>query len=169
MSLQEGFDSVQQNNQLVPAGALESGTGRFSIKVPGVIDNLDALRNTAIKRAEDQVVTVADVATVRRAFADRESFARLNGQPTLSLEVTKRIGANIIDTNQAVRDAVARLQQAWPDAIQVNYSQDESEDVTRLLGDLQNNVVKNRDPSLPQVPSSRRELNGRLNIRLLHP
>ena len=141
LSLQEVFDSVQQNNQLVPAGALESGTGRFSIKVPGVIDNLDALRNTAIKRAEDQVVTVADVATVRRAFADRESFARLNGQPTLALEVTKRIGANIIDTNQAVRDAVARLQQAWPDAIQVNYSQDESEDVTRLLGDLQNNVV----------------------------
>ena len=53
LSLQEVFDSVQQNNQLVPAGALESGTGRFSIKVPGVIDNLDALRNTAIKRAEE--------------------------------------------------------------------------------------------------------------------
>ena len=141
LSLEEVFNSVQQNNQLVPAGALDTGAGRFSIKVPGVIDNLDALRNTAIKQADDQVVTVADVATVRRAFADRESFARLNGQPTLALEVTKRIGANIIDTNQAVRDAVARMQQAWPDAIRVNFSQDESEDVTRLLGDLQNNVV----------------------------
>lgn len=141
LSLQEVFDSVQQNNQLVPAGALESGSGRFSIKVPGVIDNLTALRNTAVKRADDQVVTVGDVATVRRAFADRESFARLNGQPTLALEITKRIGANIIDTNQAVRDAVERLQQSWPEAIQVNFSQDESEDVTRLLGDLQNNVI----------------------------
>ena len=141
LSLEEVFNSVQQNNQLVPAGALESGSGRFSIKVPGVIDNLDALRATAVKRAGDQVVTVADVASVRRAFADRESFARLNGQPTVALEVTKRIGANIIDTNRAVRAAVADMQQGWPEAIRVNFSQDESEDVTRLLGDLQNNVV----------------------------
>ena len=141
LSLEEVFNSVQQNNQLVPAGALESGSGRFSIKVPGVIDNLDALRNTAIKQAEDQVVTVDDVASVRRSYADRNSYARLNGQPTLALEVTKRIGANIIETNQAVRDTVARMQEGWPDAVQVNFSQDESEDVTRLLGDLQNNVI----------------------------
>jgi multidrug efflux pump len=141
LSLQEVFDSVQQNNQLVPAGALNSGAGRFSIKVPGVIDTLDALRNTAVKQADDQVVTVADVASVRRAYADRDSYARLNGQPTLALEITKRIGANIIDTNAAVRAAVTRMQQPWPDAIRVNFSQDESENVTQLLGDLQNNVV----------------------------
>lgn len=141
LSLGEVFDSVQQNNQLVPAGSLKSGSGEFSIKVPGVIDNLDALRNTAIKQVEGQVVTVADVARVRRSYADRDSYARLNGQPTLALEITKRIGANIIDTNAAVRDTVARLQQSWPEAVQVNFSQDESKDVVNLLGDLQNNVI----------------------------
>lgn len=141
LSLQEVFDSVRQNNQLVPAGALNSGAGRFSIKVPGVIDSLDALRNTAVKQADDQVVTVGDVATVRRSYADRDSYARLNGQPTLALEITKRIGANIIDTNASVRAAVTRMQQGWPDAVRVNFSQDESENVTQLLGDLQNNVV----------------------------
>lgn len=141
LSLEQVFNSVQQNNQLVPAGALESGAGRFSIKVPGVIDSLDALRDTAVKQADDQVVTVADVASVRRSYADRQSYARLDGQPTLALEVTKRIGANIIRTNRSVRDAVTRMQENWPGAVQVNFSQDESEDVTRLLGDLQNNVI----------------------------
>ncbi|GAB3671350.1 efflux RND transporter permease subunit [Salinisphaera aquimarina] len=141
LSLEEVFNSVQQNNQLVPAGAIESGAGRFSIKVPGVIDNLAALRNTAVKQAGDQVVTVGDVASVRRSYADRDSYARLNGAPTLALEVTKRIGANIIDTNAAVRDTVLGLQQNWPDAVQVNFSQDASKDVVNLLGDLQNNVV----------------------------
>ena len=58
----------------------------------------------------------------------------------LALEITKRIGANIIDTNQAVRAVVERMQRDWPAAIKVNFSQDESEDVTQLLGDLQNNV-----------------------------
>ncbi|MES1923721.1 efflux RND transporter permease subunit [Salinisphaera sp. T31B1] len=141
LSLDQVFNSVQQNNQLVPAGSLSSGAGEFSIKVPGVIDNLDALRNTAIKRVDGRVVTVADVATVRRAFADREGFARLNGQPTLALEITKRIGANIIDTNAAVRTAVERMASTWPNAVRVNFSQDASEDVVDLLGDLQNNVV----------------------------
>lgn len=141
LSLGEVFDSVQQNNQLVPAGSLKSGSGEFSIKVPGVIDNLAALRNTAIKQIDGRVVTVADVASVRRGYADRDSYARLNGQPTLALEITKRIGANIIDTNAEVRDTVARLQQSWPEAVQVNFSQDESKDVVNLLGDLQNNVI----------------------------
>ncbi len=141
LSPEQVLTSVQRNNRLVAAGALTSGSGEFSIKVPGVIDDIEALRSVAVKQTDAQSVTVGDVARVRRAFADRESFARLNGQPTLALEITKRIGANIIDTNLAVRAALAELQQGWPGAVRVSFSQDESEDVKSLLGDLQNNVI----------------------------
>ena len=45
-----------------------------------------------------------DVATLRRTFKDPESFARINGQPAIALEVSKRTGENIIDTIERVRD-----------------------------------------------------------------
>ena len=49
---------------------------------------------------------LSDVAQVRRTFYDPTTYARVNGQPTISLDVSKRIGSNIIANNQAVRDIV---------------------------------------------------------------
>lgn len=141
LSLEEVYNAVSRNNQLVPAGAVTTGSGRFPLKVPGVIDDPDEFLNLAIKESEGRVVTVDDVAEVRRTFRDPDGFARLNGQPTLALEVTKRLGANIIETNEAVRKATERLRQDWPDAVRVAYTQDRSEDVRTMLSDLQNNVL----------------------------
>ncbi|MDT0617183.1 efflux RND transporter permease subunit [Salinisphaera sp. P385] len=141
LSLEEVYNAVSRNNQLVPAGAVTTGSGRFPLKVPGVIDDPDEFLNLAIKESEGRVVTVDDVAEVRRTFRDPQGFARLNGQPTLALEVTKRLGANIIETNEAVREATERLRENWPDAVRVAYTQDRSEDVRTMLSDLQNNVL----------------------------
>lgn len=140
LSLEEVLNAVQRNNLLVPAGTLTTGSGRFAIKVPGIIDDPEKLLGLAIKRSGDTVVTVADVASVRRTFADPEGFARLDGQPTVALEISKRLGANIIETSQAVRDVTAQIQQAWPQAVKVTYSQDKSDEVKSNLTDLQNNV-----------------------------
>ncbi len=141
LSMEAVLNAVQRNNQLVAAGAVTTGSGRFSIKVPGIIDNVDKLLNLAIKEANNEVVKLADVATVRRTFIDPEGFARLNGKSAVALEVSKRLGANIIDTSAAVRAMVAETSQAWPEAVQVNYSQDKSIDTQRNLDDLQNNVL----------------------------
>lgn len=141
LSLEQVFNAISRNNQLVPAGAVSSGSGRFAIKVPGVINDLDQLLNLAIKESGQRVVTVQDVASVRRSYKDPQGYARLNGQPTVALEVTKRLGANVIETNAAVRETARQVSQAWPDAVQINFSQDKSENVRRLLGDLQNNVL----------------------------
>lgn len=141
LSLEEVLNAVRRNNLLVPAGTLTTGSGRFAIKVPGIIDDPEKLLSLAIKRSGDKVVTVADVASVRRTFADPEGFARLDGKPTVALEISKRLGENIIETSQAVRAVTEKVRQAWPDAVKVTYSQDKSDEVKANLTDLQNNVL----------------------------
>ncbi len=135
------FEFVARNNQLVAAGSLDTGHGRFAVKVPGVIEDADDLLRLPVKVDGDRVVTFADVATVRRTFKDPSGFARVNGQPAVALEITKRIGTNIIDTIEAVRAVVEQEKDSWPEGVQVGYSQDKSEDVRDMLSDLQNNVI----------------------------
>lgn len=132
---------ISRNNLLVAAGAVDTGAGRLSVKVPGVIEELDDVLRMPVKVAGDRVVTFADVASVRRTFKDPEGFARIDGQPTLALEVSKRVGANIIETVAAVRAVVEAKRQDWPKTLQVTYLQDKSEQVRDLLADLQKNVV----------------------------
>lgn len=86
---------VQRNNRLVAAGAMQSDTGRFAIKVPGVIENAEDVLELPMKVSGDRVVHFRDIATVRRTFKDAESYARLNGEPAVGMEVVQRTGANI--------------------------------------------------------------------------
>jgi multidrug efflux pump len=141
LSYEELFNYVSRNNRLVAAGALDTGKGRFAVKVPGVFEDLNALLTLPIKTDGLRTVTFQDVATVRRTFKDPTGFARLNGEPAVALEISKRIGTNIIEVVDAVRATVAREQQAWPSNIEVAFTQDSSDDVRTMLRDLQNNVL----------------------------
>ncbi|HEY7774451.1 MAG TPA: efflux RND transporter permease subunit [Marinagarivorans sp.] len=141
ISFTELFNFVQQNNRLVAAGSLDTGAGRMVFKVPGVIESIEDLATLPVKVDGSTVVTFEEVAMLRRTFKDPFSFARINGQPALALEVSKRSGANIIETIEAVRHLVSEAQQDWPESVSVNYLQDKSERIRTMLGDLENNVL----------------------------
>ena len=133
--------SVARNNQLVAAGALDTGQGRFSVKVPGLFERTEDVLEVPIKTSGNRVLTFGDIGIARRTFKDPTGFARVDGQPAIVLEVSKRIGTNIIDTIADVRALVAEERRDWPEGVQVRFSQDKSEDIRNMLRDLQNNVV----------------------------
>ena len=135
------YNYVSRNNRLVAAGALDTGQGRFAIKVPGVFEDIDDLFSLPIKTDGLKTVTFRDVATVKRTFKDPAGFARLNGERSIALEISKRTGANILDVVDSVRATVAAEQALWPESVQVTFTQDNSEDVRTMLKDLTNNVA----------------------------
>ncbi|MFW6236388.1 MAG: efflux RND transporter permease subunit, partial [Desulfovibrionales bacterium] len=103
ISLEQVFSLVQRNNRLVSAGAIENRAGRMVIKVPGVIEEIDDVLDFPIKVQGNTVVTFKDVAQIRKTYKDPQEFARIGGNPALALEVSKRIGANIIETIDGVK------------------------------------------------------------------
>lgn len=132
---------VRRNNQLVAAGSLDTGNGRMALKVPGVIENIEDVMSMPIKIDGDTVVTFGDVAMLQRTFKDPTGFARINGEPALVLEVSKRTGANIIETVAQVRELIKRAQPELPDSLDVRYIMDQSDEVRDILSDLLNNVL----------------------------
>ncbi len=137
----ELFSLIQSNNLLVAAGAIDTGVGRMVLKVPGVIENINDVMSLPVKVDGNNVVTFGDVAEVRRTFKDPHSFARLNGSPTLVLEISKRLGANVISTIESVRQIIAEEQARLPESLIVRYHQDKAKETRTMLTDLQNNVV----------------------------
>ena len=135
------ISSVSRSNRLVAAGAVDTGQGRFAIKVPGLFETVDDILNMPIKVDDDVAVTFGDIGLLKPTFKDPEGFARINGKPALALEVRKRTGANIIETIESVRAAVAEQQTRWPENLDVTFSQDKSTDIRTMLTDLQNNVA----------------------------
>ncbi|MCH2165587.1 MAG: efflux RND transporter permease subunit [Marinovum sp.] len=141
LSFDELIGQIQRNNRLIAAGAIETGSGRIVLKVPGLIEDLEDVMSMPVKVRGNAVVTFGDVATIRRTFEDPNSFARINSQPALALEVTKRSGANIIETVAEVKALVEELRLDWPDSVEVTYLQDQSKQVKDMLSDLEANVI----------------------------
>jgi multidrug efflux pump len=141
LNYEELLNFVSRNNRLVAAGALDTGQGRFAVKVPGVFENYEDLQSLPIKTDGLKTVTFGDVATIKRTFKDPTGHARLDGERSIALEISKRIGANILDVVDSIRATVAAEQQLWPDTVQVTFTQDNSEDVRTMLKDLSNNVA----------------------------
>ncbi len=139
--LEELIRSIERNNRLIAAGALETEAGRIVLKVPGVLEDVEDVMALPVAVRDDTVITFGEVATIRRTFQDPEGFARVNGQPSVALEVSKRPGANILEAVAAVRVIIDEAEEAWPDPVSVAYLQDKSDQVRTTLSDLQNNVL----------------------------
>ncbi len=140
ISNEELFATMTRNNRLIPAGSLDTGQGRFSVKVPSVIEEAKDLFDLPVQVEGDTVVTLGDIARVRRTFKDRTSYARINGQPAISLSILKRSDANLVATVAAVKAKVDEIRPRLPAKVSINYSQDQAPWALRQITELQGNI-----------------------------
>ncbi len=136
---------VQNNNQLIAAGEVETDNGTFSVKIPSSFDDQQDIYNLPVKVEGDRVVTLGELADIRLTFEDRTGTARFNGETTVALQVVKRKGFNLIDTSALVREEVDKARAAWPkdlqDAITVGTSNDQSRQVKSMVSQLEGSVL----------------------------
>ena len=140
ISNEELINTMMRNNRLIAAGSIDTGQGRFAVKVPGIIEDARDVFDLPIRSSGDTVVTLSDVATIRRTFKDRTSYARVNGHDTISLLITKRANANVIDTVAAVKAAVERHRDDMPSRVEVFYTQDRAPFAASQVAELQGNI-----------------------------
>ncbi|MCH2075479.1 MAG: efflux RND transporter permease subunit [Rhodobacteraceae bacterium] len=141
----ELINVVVNNNQLVPAGDVDTPTSSFSVKIPSSFDEATDVFDLPVKINGDRVITLGDIADIRPTFEDRAGTARFNGETTIALQVVKRKGYNLIDTSALVREIVEDTRQAWDPtlraAIDVKVSNDQSRVVQSMVSQLEGSVL----------------------------
>ncbi|SEO28711.1 multidrug efflux pump [Salinihabitans flavidus] len=141
----ELINVVQNNNQLIAAGEVETATGKFAVKIPSSFDEPRDVYALPVKTNGDRVVTLGDLAEINLTFEDRTGTARFNAQKTVALQVVKRKGFNLIDTADAVKREVAEAEADWPEelraAVEVGTSNDQSRIVGSMVSQLEGSVL----------------------------
>jgi multidrug efflux pump len=140
ISAEQLIGTIARNNRLVPAGSIDTGEGRFSVKVPSIIEQESDLYDLPVRTSGNAVVTLGDVATIRRSFKDRASYARVNGRRTITVNVIKRGQANIIETVAAAKAIVERERPNLPGKVDVFYTQDQAPFAQKQVTELQGNI-----------------------------
>lgn len=108
----------------------------YTVLIANSIDSAASLQNLAITTFEGQPVRVRDVGVVEVGFADMTSLSRLNGNPTLRVQIEREIGASVISTAQNVRSAVDAAQPDLPSGFRLDWTTDEGEMMEEQLSDI---------------------------------
>ncbi|WP_071673308.1 efflux RND transporter permease subunit [Nioella nitratireducens] len=145
VTARELIDAVVNNNQLIAAGEVSTDSGAISVSIPSSFDTTEDIYRLPITVNGDRVVTLGDLAEIRLTYEDRQGTARFNGENAVALQVVKRLGYNIIDTAQLVREEIAAAQAEWPEelrqAVRVTATLDQSVTVDSMVTQLEGSVL----------------------------
>ncbi len=119
-----------------PTGRVRRGNQEFLFKFADRIDNIDELRQTVVAHSGDNPILVKDVAKVEVTYADIRQIHRINGQPTVSLTVSKERGANTLRVAADVKRKLEEVKKELPPDLAFKSVDDESAEIRKNLNDL---------------------------------
>lgn len=127
--------ALRSNNVNVSSGYVLDASKKFNLRTVGEFASVEEIAQVPLQGGR---LTLADVASVRHDFPERDSFSRLNGEEAVTLSVYKASTANVVEVCQAVRGELEAIQEEGPYAgsVLVRIFSDQSEEILKSLDDL---------------------------------
>src|ERR1700722_14736196 len=136
------FDSLAKQNNVVPAGTVETSSQRVPLRVTGALDGVKAVAETPVE-SNGRVFRLGDIATVTHGFVDPPTFmVRQEGKPALGIGVVTAKGANILELGKDVANATAEFMKAVPQGINVDQIADQPKVVERAVSEFVHSFVE---------------------------
>ena len=141
VTLTDLYYSVSNNNVIIPGGKQDTGLGSFMIEVPSVIETAEDVYSIPIKVTKDAVVTLSDIASIHRTFKDFNSYARVNGEDAVAIEVMLREGANAIDAANKIAIELDEFRKILPENLTIVKTNDDTVWANMMVSELNGNII----------------------------
>jgi multidrug efflux pump len=136
------FDSLAKQNNIVPAGTVETSAQRVPLRVTGALDGAKAVAETPVE-SNGRVFRLGDIATVTHGYVDPPSFVvRQEGKPAIGIGVVTAKGANILELGKEVNAATADFMKAVPQGINVDQIADQPKVVEHAVGEFVDSFIE---------------------------
>ncbi len=135
------LDSLEKSNVNMPGGSVRIGRSKYLVRVPEEFKTPDEIGNIILDDGRNGSIFLHDVAGVRDHYKDRTTLSRINGEQSVTIEVRKRAGENIIRINDEIKDLLHELRPHLPATLKIDLTSDKSQDIRQMVSDLQNNIL----------------------------
>lgn len=135
--------AIKNENVSMSGGEVRIGRDRRAVRISGEFTSVEEIAGIIVKHEDGNIVYLSDVADVSFGFEDPDSYARLNRQPVVSLQVVKKGGENLLNATKKVFDLLddARASKAIPQDLVITITNDQSEEIRNQLSNLENSMI----------------------------
>jgi HAE1 family hydrophobic/amphiphilic exporter-1 len=141
LTLPQVESAIARQNANVPGGYLTGERTEETLRTMGRIVEPSAFADLVIATVNGTPVTVADVGFAEDGTYEQRSLARLNGIPSVILEVRRQTGANTVATIEGVKTAMARLERELPSDVKLEVIRDQSRYILTALHEINLHLV----------------------------
>ncbi len=141
LSFSEVLTAMQSENVNIPGGSIDIGRAKYLLRIPGEFTDPAQIDNLVLLVREGRPIYFKDVATIRDTFQDRTSYARFNGNQSVTLAVKKRTGENIIAVADQVFAILDEARARVPQGVEIAVTLDQAKDIRSMVADLENNIL----------------------------
>ena len=136
------FDSLAKQNNVTPAGTVETSSQRVPLRVTGALDGVKAVAETPVE-SNGRVFRLGDIATVTHGFVDPPTYkVHQEGKPALGLGIVTAKGANILELGKDVHAASDDFMKAVPQGIELKQIADQPKVVETAVGEFVHSFVE---------------------------
>ncbi|KHT00868.1 multidrug transporter [Pectobacterium brasiliense] len=133
---QDIFSALNSQNELTPAGSINTSGPQVFIRLDGAFDKLDKIRKTPIV-VQGRTLQLSDVATVERGYEDPATFlVRNQGEPALLLGIVMREGWNGLDLGKALDAETAKINEGMPLGMTLTKVTDQSVNISSSVDEF---------------------------------
>lgn len=137
LSFNSIINAIASENVTISAGQVDTAGMKRNLRAVGEFQSVEEIADVILQEG----ITVKDIAEVVDGFKDRESFARLNGQDVITLNIIKKSGKNLIYAVDKIKSIVEEFEKSAPENLIITLTGDSSTQTRNSVSDLFNTVI----------------------------
>ncbi len=135
-------DAIKAENVTLSGGNILDDGIRRNIRVVGEFNDPRQLEDIVVKHEKGNIVYLKDVARVEFDYKERQSYARLQKQPVVMVDVIKRSGKNLLIATDKVNAILAKAKtDLFPKDLSITITNDQSSFTKEMVSSMENNII----------------------------
>jgi len=134
-------DALQRQNADVPGGNVETGSRELVLRTLGRYTDPREMEDLVVANINGAPVKIRDIGRVEDGTKEQRSISRLNGTPTVTLEVRRQSNSNTVEVIHNVKNQLARVAGQLPPDIKVEVIRDQERYIDSALHEITRHLV----------------------------
>lgn len=133
--------ALQRQNADVPGGNVNTGREELVLRTLGRFTDARQFEDLVIANVNGAPIRLRDVGHVEDGTREQRSLARLNGVPTVTLDIRRQSGANTIEVINGIKRELPRLASQLPSDVKLEVIRDQSRYIESALHEIQTHLI----------------------------
>ena len=135
-------NAVQTQNAMTPAGMIETVNDNIYLRITGIFDNIDDLKNLPI-RAGGRTFRLGDIAKIERGYVDPvDPKMYYNGQPAVGIALSMEKGGNILTLGENLDKTVSQIRKELPLGLELGSVSNQPKVVKESINEFVESLVE---------------------------